>query len=54
MKNGKKLEFPEGREGVRGLESAKRIPMTGVPSKIMLFVICIQRVEFIHYLHLQY
>jgi hypothetical protein len=29
MENGKKLEFPEGREGVRGLESAKRILMTG-------------------------
>jgi hypothetical protein len=29
MKNGKELEFPEGREGVRGLESAKRILMTG-------------------------
>jgi hypothetical protein len=29
MKNGKKLEFPEGWEGVRGLESAKRILMTG-------------------------
>jgi len=29
MKNSKKLEFPEGREGVRGLESASRILMTG-------------------------
>jgi len=29
MENSKKLEFPEGRKGVRGLESAKRILMTG-------------------------
>jgi hypothetical protein len=29
MKNSKNLEFPEGREGVRGLESASRILMTG-------------------------
>jgi hypothetical protein len=28
MENGKKLEFPEGQEGVRGLESASRILMT--------------------------
>jgi hypothetical protein len=29
MENSKKLEFPEGREVVRGLESDSRILMTG-------------------------
>ena len=28
IEKGKKLKYPEGREGVRGLESAKRILMT--------------------------
>ena len=51
MENSKELEFPEGQEGVRGLESASRILMTrGSLYAYLIYILFLDKVKKLFHL----